>query len=410
VLGHLEMQRHALLMYTSCGWFFDELSGMETVQIIQYAGRGIQLAERFCSRAIEADFVERLARAGSNIPEYGNGAGVYIKCVKPAMIDLIKVGAHYAVSSVFENYEDETSIFSYRVHREDSQTLSAGQMKLIVGKVFIRSSITRKTDRISFCTLYFGGHALNCGVRSFLGEESYCAMKQEVADAFQLSDFAAIVRLMDTHFGMHTYSLRNLFRDEQRHILNLIIAGTLQEFEETFERLYEHSRSLMAFLKETGMPVPHRFITTAETALNLRLQKIFNAGAIEMDSLREIVSEVKSWNVTLDNVALEFIIRHRLESAMSSFMEEPENSRILNELLLLVESVSSLPLEVNLWHVQNMYWDLLHLKVPDVHKISGIAGSQGRSNAGPLTKLGEMLYFNAGALSAAMVKNERYKA
>jgi alpha-amylase/alpha-mannosidase (GH57 family) len=104
VLSLLEMQRHAMLMYTSCGWFFDELSGLETVQIIQYAGRAMQLAERYCIQGIEALFLERLALAGSNIPELANGTGIYEKFVRPVMIDLIKVGAHYAVSSVFEEY------------------------------------------------------------------------------------------------------------------------------------------------------------------------------------------------------------------------------------------------------------------------------------------------------------------
>jgi len=397
VLGHLEMQRHALLMYTSCGWFFDELSGLETVQILQYAGRAMQLAERYGEQDFKARFMGQLALVGSNIPEYGNGAAIYVTFVEPAMIDLVKVGAHYAVSSVFEDYGDETAIFSYLAHREDFLLLPAGQMKLAVGRVFIRSAITRKADRISFCTLYFGGHALNCGVRSFLGEEAYSVMKQEVVAAFHESDFAAIIRLMDSHFGMHTYSLKNLFRDEQRHVLQRIIAGTLQEFEEKFTHLYDQSRSLMGFLKETGTPVPHRFITTAETALNLRLQKMFTADSFEMDSLREIINEIKNWDISLDGVALEFIIRHRLERAMSLLLEEPQRSRHLGELILLVEAVASLPLVVNLWQIQNMYWALLHslsaAPLPDSEETDGYGDS--------LYRLGELLYFNAGAVLAA---------
>ncbi len=64
----LEMQRHAMLMYTSCGWFFDELSGIETVQVIQYAGRVVQLAEELFGAAIEQRFLEKLALAKSNVP------------------------------------------------------------------------------------------------------------------------------------------------------------------------------------------------------------------------------------------------------------------------------------------------------------------------------------------------------
>src|SRR5205823_12657523 len=59
----MEMQRHAMLMYTSCGWFFDELSGLETVQVVHYAGRALRLAEDCSGESIEADFVQHLAEA-----------------------------------------------------------------------------------------------------------------------------------------------------------------------------------------------------------------------------------------------------------------------------------------------------------------------------------------------------------
>src|SRR4029077_19289503 len=66
----LEMQRHAMLMYTSCGWFFDELSGLETVQVMRFAARAIQRAEQCCGPTLEPEFLERLAEAKSNLPEH----------------------------------------------------------------------------------------------------------------------------------------------------------------------------------------------------------------------------------------------------------------------------------------------------------------------------------------------------
>ena len=400
VLSLLEMQRHAMLMYTSCGWFFDELSGLETIQIIQYAGRALQLAEEYCIKGIEALFLERLALAGSNMAEYANGAEIYAKFVKPVMIDLTRVGAHYAVSSVFEDYGEETGIYRYRTFREDFLILHAGQMRLAAGKILIRSFITRKTDRVSFCNLYFGGHALNCGVRSFLGEEAHLTMKQEVVTAFNEGDFAAIIRLMDIHFGMHNYSLKDLFRDEQRHVLRLIIAGTLQEFEDKFITLYDNNRSLMGFLRETGMPVPQYFMTTAETALNLKLQKMFTSEKVDAERLSEDVNEIGSWNVTLDNVALEFIIRRRMEETMASLLEEPENDQRLTGLLLLVESAALLPVEVNLWQTQNMYWTMLQSRASGRRSTSGDSTGR-RSWSEAVENLGQRLFFNVPAVLAA---------
>ncbi len=86
----LELQRHAMLMYTSCGWFFDELSGIETVQVLQYAGRVIQLARELFRRDLEPPFLDLLEPAKSNLPENSNGRVVYEKFVQPAVVDLQK--------------------------------------------------------------------------------------------------------------------------------------------------------------------------------------------------------------------------------------------------------------------------------------------------------------------------------
>jgi alpha-amylase/alpha-mannosidase (GH57 family) len=73
----LELQRQRLLMYTSCGWFFDDVSGLETVQVLRYAARAIQLAASLGFTGLEEEFLRRLAAAPSNLPEYGEGAEVF---------------------------------------------------------------------------------------------------------------------------------------------------------------------------------------------------------------------------------------------------------------------------------------------------------------------------------------------
>jgi alpha-amylase/alpha-mannosidase (GH57 family) len=109
----MELQRHALLMYTSCGWFFDELSGIETVQVIQYAGAALHLAGQLFGDGLEEGFRGRLAEARSNLPEHGDGARIYDTWVKPAVVDLLKVGGHYAISSLFERYPEEMRLYAY---------------------------------------------------------------------------------------------------------------------------------------------------------------------------------------------------------------------------------------------------------------------------------------------------------
>jgi alpha-amylase/alpha-mannosidase (GH57 family) len=136
VLKLLEMQRHAMLMYTSCGWFFDELSGIETVQVMQYAARVLQLARETAGLDLEAEFLKRLSEAKSNLPELGDGARIYNRWIKPAMVDLCKVGAHFAISSVFDG-DHVIPQFCYDIKPLDYRQAESGAAKLALGRAQI---------------------------------------------------------------------------------------------------------------------------------------------------------------------------------------------------------------------------------------------------------------------------------
>jgi len=80
----LEMQRYAMLMFTSCGWFFDDIGRIEARQILCYAARAIQLGRECVGADWEPEFVKGLSEAESNDPEQGNGARIYRCAVKSA--------------------------------------------------------------------------------------------------------------------------------------------------------------------------------------------------------------------------------------------------------------------------------------------------------------------------------------
>src|SRR5262249_46360989 len=158
VLQLMELQRHLILMYTSCGWFFDELSGIETVQVIQYACRAVQLSREVLGDHVEAGFLEALAKAKSNIPEYEDGAYIYRTFARAAAVDLKKVAAHYAISSLFKPYAEQARIYCYSVERADRHSLEAGPMKLGLGRARFTSEITHESEQLVFAALHFGDH------------------------------------------------------------------------------------------------------------------------------------------------------------------------------------------------------------------------------------------------------------
>jgi hypothetical protein len=202
----LEMQRYAMLMYTSCGWFFDELSGIETVQVIQYAGRAVQLAQDVFRDAIEEKFLERLSVAHSNLPEHGNGRDIFNKMVKPAMVGLVDIGAHFAISSLFEDYEDETDIFAYSAEILDSERSYTGRASLHVGRVRMSSSITGESEDLAFGVAHFGDHNLLGGVRPYSSMQAYENLKQELSEYFNRAEFHDIDRAMHSHNHRQSYT------------------------------------------------------------------------------------------------------------------------------------------------------------------------------------------------------------
>jgi alpha-amylase/alpha-mannosidase (GH57 family) len=361
----LELQRHAMLMYTSCGWFFDELSDIETVQILQYAGRVVQLSRDLLQSDLEPEFLERLEPARSNVPQYRDGRLVYEKFVRPAMIDLQKVGAHYAVSALFENYGPETRTYCYRVRRDDFRLLSAGKTRLALGRARITSEITRESTSLTFGVVHLGQHNITGGVGQFQGDESFRELSREMVEGFERGDFSELLRVVDKNFGSGCYTLKLLFRDEQRKILNLVLESTLAEAEASCRQVYDNHVSLMRFVAGLGMPLPRGLRMTAESALNADFCRALKADTLEVQRINALLGETRRVGVLVDEATLEFTLRRKIERLATEFRAQPNELSVLKALETAVDLARSLPFEVNLWAAQNAFYQTLQSSYPE---------------------------------------------
>jgi len=329
------------------------------VQVIQFAGRAVQLAKELFGDNIEQNFLNRLELAKSNIPEHGDGSHIYEKFVKPAMIDLTKVTAHFAVSSLFEEYNKQARIYCYNIDLEDFHKSAAGKAKLASGRVRVTSEITKESALLGFGALHFGGHNVNAGVREYQGDESYQIMLDELTQTFTVADFPRVIRLLDKHFGMSTYSMRDLFRDEQRKVLDSILESALAEIEVAYQQVYEHHYPPMRFLSELGNPIPKSFQSAAEFIMNSNLRRAISSDHLDQERIRDILNETQMWQVELDNEGLSYIFQQAIERIMARFVATPDNADHLRELLAANEMLSALPFPVDLWQVQNLYHQML---------------------------------------------------
>jgi hypothetical protein len=362
----MELQRHAQLMYTSCGWFFDDISGIETVQVIAYAARVLQLAQELFGEqagALEPNFLARLAEARSNVAAAGDGARIYKEQVRTTQLDLEQVAAHYAISSVFSSFAEETELFCYRVRRQAYDIYTSGRGRLALGRASIASVITDKQQSFSFAVLHFGDQNITAAVKPC--EEAdvagFEAFASQAAEQVQRAKFPEVIRLLDRYYGHVDYSLTSLFRDEQRRIVQVILTSTLSNIESSLTTIYEDHASLLHYLSQAGLPKPPALTLAAEFAVNAGLRKALEGEPVDQALMRSFLALAKADQIPLETATLSYIADQRMKRAMVELQISAGSLEMLDRALALARMLVELPFELNLWQAQNIWYEILRV-------------------------------------------------
>jgi hypothetical protein len=360
----MEMQRHTQLMYTSCGWFFDDISGIETVQVIAYAARVLQLArELFAEQAesLEPRFMARMAEAHSNVAGAGDGAQIYKACVAAKELGLEQVAAHYAISSVFSSYAEETELFCYHVRRISYDIYTSGRGRLALGRAHIASAITGQQQSFSFAVLHFGDQNITAAVKTYNETDAadFEAFARQASEHVQRAYFPEVIRLLDRYYGRVDYSLTSLFTDEQRRIVQLILNSTLWDIENSLKTIYEDHASLLHYLSQAGLPKPPALTLAAGYAVNAGLRRALDADTIDLAQMSSFLSLAKADQVPLETVNLSYIADQRMKRAMVELQMSSGSLEMLDRALALGRTLVELPFELNLWQAQNIWYEIL---------------------------------------------------
>jgi alpha-amylase/alpha-mannosidase (GH57 family) len=386
VLELMEMQRNSMLMFTSCGWFFSDVSGIETVQVLHYAGRVVQLAQRISGQSLEPGLLSRLERAHSNVSGRGTGRQIYEREVVPATLDLSRVAAHYAVLSLFDTFDVDARIYCYEVVRRDLEIHKAGRARLAIGSIEVRSIITRESASFELAALHLGETELTGGVR--IARDDYDDVRRGLVEAMAPGGISTVIRLLDTHFGETPISIRSLFRDEQRRVMHELITATLDEAESTFRQLHERYDPLMRFHHSLGIPVPQVLRTAAEFDLNQQIRRLLEKELAPAE-IEALLRESRDQGVTLDETTL-VAFTSAIDRASERFRERPDDPDRLEDFDAIVTLVRDARLTIDLRRAQNRYYRLRATVRPAIEASATISPAS-REWLELFDKLGEKL-------------------
>jgi len=360
-LNLLEMQRHSLLMYTSCGWFFAEISGIETVQILKYAARALQLAREVSGADLEPGFVEALAHAPSNVPELGNGARVYEALVKPSVVSLEGVAAHCAIAGLFDEYGKADQFFCYDVALRGRRREKAGSATLAMSRLEIRSQLTHERRDLTACVLHFSGSDIRCGLRPY-DAQAHAEAEKKLFGRFAALSLAQMVREIDREFPGRDYTLRDLFLDERRRLAGQLLDETMRRYEDDYLQIYESNRRLIDFLREIDSPVPRPLQVASDVALTHQAQQCARALAEEkvdlafaQTELLGVAQTARRLGARIEHGAIAgpfHEVLHRLVERLLTGSREAAA-----QLAGVLELAARLGIHLDLWEAQNRVWE-----------------------------------------------------
>lgn len=362
----LEMQRHALLMYTSCGWFFDDIAGTEAIQILQYAARAIQLAKECGGEDLEPGFKQLLEQAPANAFGIRDGREAYDNLVKPANVDLNRVGAHVAVTSLFREYPEEIDVFCYTAKIDEYKRTRGGIQSLILGRATITSKIVLERHPVDFAVFHFGDHNLIGAVTARLADDAFEAAYQRLRQAFSRGDTTEIVRLMNVAFNGNSYSIVHLFKDQQRRILHRLLRPTWEEIEASFRQTYQHHYAVMQMMRGMGIPLPKVLAVPVEYLLNEDLRKTIGHRDANLQKIRDLADQIKQFGLQPDQNVLSFEAGQRIARLMSEVESSPEELRPLTETEQTCAVLLGITKDVDLQSAQNILFAISKTTYPTV--------------------------------------------
>lgn len=406
----MEIQRQTMLMYTSCGWFFSEISGIETTQIMKYAARAIQLASDFSEKDLEKEFLNILSRAQSNIHNFGTGKDIYEKFVKPAVITTKEIASLWAVSSLYQDFDKDVSLYCFDIVKNNYKKFSKGSTNFVIGRIEVKSRITWEKADLIFALLQYPGGDFHCAIREFSNQNDYTRISKNLIDAYTNMSITETIRQLDENFGTEYYSLKNIFSDERSKILSVLLKDKLSKFSNVYRDIYNEGKGSILQLKDLGLHIPEEFKLAAQYTLSQDFNKLFSGGNTVLDEntmqlATEINDEAKALCLELDKQTTSKFLSEKICLRVSEFAKNFESHR-LDKALELFKCIDELEVCVDISEAQNIYFNRVFCKFSEIIDESSerFNFKDDRNFLLSVLKLGDNLNINTEFYKSAVIK------
>lgn len=323
----LEMQRHGLAMFTSCGWFFADISGLESQIILRYAARALDLAKEFTDNEIENRFLNYLYDAKSNIPEMGDGTQIYQRFVKPKAVSIDRLVNQYLILSLLEDQERK-KFYCFNFERLNYEGLKKANSTYAIGRLRVTSDVTYETKEFLFALISTKKSLFRTWISETKEEIDFNTLRTELLKIIEKGEEEIEDALNNFIIGNRSFSLSDILQEYKEPILKRFIEKNLEEYQHFFEELYSRMNETTEILRNEGIRIPYYIQIVSEIVLSNRLLNEIRylkedfQRAIKKGEVDRIVNIAKSYNYKLRTKEIEEIISSILIERMKILSQE----------------------------------------------------------------------------------------
>lgn len=361
IIRMLEMQKQSMYMFTSCGWFFNDISGIETIQILQYANRGIQLVSDETNIELEDQFRKILATSTSNILEFGSACDIYDKHVATKRLSLTQVGMHYAVSSVFSDDPSIVNILNYDCTPEVFERYRAGIQTLAFGTTRVKSRVTLSEKRFSYVILYLGNHHLLGSTSDTLFEQPFQELTEKLKAAFESSNLSLVIDMIRENFSKTSFSFFDLFKDEQIKLLQEVIDSNVAMAMYSYDKINDRVYSLINVMHSGNLQIPQIFKKNLETVVLQKMENLFanNTMLVSIKTLKAQITEISKWEIKVPSSKFEFLASRKIATLIHNLNTNDDPKKVLDNIYNTLSKLSIINIHPQINELQDAVFQLI---------------------------------------------------
>ena len=365
-LSLMESQLMSLYMFTSCGWFFDDITGLEPEQDLKYAARAMELVEPWTDRELKKGFLKYLGRAKSNENKYTDGADFFLRRVEHSRVDPMEAVAHHGLKQLVEEKDLLDGPVALKVLPGRQRRLEGPAMVLVMGEVRVVDDRIGQDTALGYLALQQGRVGLSCLVT----ESATLDFEALTEDLRSALDESAEARIESIFMGVYPQAVRftmeNVLPEVYRAMVWSLAGEAVTDFNRRAREAFDIHGEVLALFMGAGEEMPEVARHILRLDMNDQLARLLDAGRknaeLDWDAFRSLADQAKAWALHLTGPDLKAKASSYLRDRFKRLARQP-NAPTVHHIIDFLKLTEELGLEIDFWSCQNIYYELYNKQV-----------------------------------------------